>query len=278
MTDLIAEFSPPNSAKRFTLTAASNVDLTTAVTQFRFDLPTQYVFKQLRLRQMNNIDVSHDPKLTASDVTAALKEMQKQELIKYNLQDHYDCIYLAKASLSKTRLKNAFNGISYTEIKLNDTYLYLLEQPVTQSIANNAKQQTKKTAVPLNEVQDFGELQKRALKLEKAYQDLAAGADTYQNIMHHALEDNELLTKQKEDLLLSKKEHEKRQDKMQRFLNLYYARYLVDDQHKITFLQNLLANLNSPQVQKIIQGKPENLWHFVKAVCDYDSAYQIKAD
>lgn len=278
MTDLIAEFSPSNSSKRFTLTAASNVDLATAVTQFRFDLPTQYAFKQLRLRQMNNIDVSHDPKLTASDVTAALKEMQKQELIQYNLQDHYDCIYLAKAALSKTRLKNAFNGINYTEIKLTDTYLYLLEQPVTQSIADNTKQDTKKKATPLNQVQDFGELQKRALKLEKAYQDLATGAASYQNIMHHALEDNELLTKQKEDLLLSKKEQEKCQDKMQRFLNLYYARYLVDDQHKIAFLQNLLANLNSPQVQKIIQGKPENLWHFIKAVCNYDPAYQIKTD
>lgn len=271
MADLTAEFSPPNSAKRFTFTASSNIALTTAVTQFRFDLPTKYAFKQLRLRQMNQIAVKQDPKLTASEVMAALKEIQQDKLISYNLTDHYDCLYLAKTALSKSRLKNAFHDIGYTEIKLSESYLYLLDEPLARTTKTASTSAVKTTVTPLNQVQDFKELQKRALKLAQSYHDLQAGSQSYQNIMRHALEDNELLTKQKEQLLATKKDQEKQQQQIQRFLSLYFGRYLIDDQHKVQFLLNLLTNLNQPQVQKIIRGQTSNLWQLVKAVCDYDS-------
>lgn len=265
MTTLVANFTPPNSGKRYEFKLDANTDLDTAIAQFRLDLPSKDAFNRMRLREMNRIDPKSDPKITGADFFAALKLLQQEHPLK---EAEYDCLYLAKKQLSPTRIRNVFD-VDQPPIELNyqDFWFYIAPKPnSSQTTAVTTTVQNSTAAKPISAIKDFKTLQKRALILEHDYQEVLAGAEHYQKIMDHADEINIWLTKLNEQA----ESHQQTRQKQHEFLKQHFGQYLQTDQQKLAFLQNLLFNVNQPTVQNIIKGKPQALWHLVKAVCDYD--------
>lgn len=265
MTTLIANFTPPNSGKRYQFSFDNNTDLDTAITQFRLDLPSKNAFERMRLREMNHIDPKSDPKINGEEFFKALKLLQQEHPLK---EAEYECLYLAKKQLSPARIRNVFD-VDQPPIELNyqDFWFYIAPKPnskQTTAMATSAKKNFAEK--PINEITDFKTLQKRALILEHDYQEVLAGAEHYQNIMDHAAEINIMLTKLNEQA----ESHQQTRQKQHEFLKQHFGQYLQTDQQKLAFLQNLLLNVNQPAVQNITKGKSQALWHLVKAVCDYD--------
>ena len=152
-----------------------------------------------------------------------------------------------------------------------------------QVIENDNSNNPPKKEVPLSDAllkpldkaiefyhKQINELERQARQVNKDYHELANGAKSYQNIMAHADETNISLVKQNEELTDQKIKLADQKQAQAEFLAKNYGQFLNGDQAKLQFLQSFLNNINSPMAQKIIQGKPQKLWNFIKAVCEYD--------
>lgn len=150
-------------------------------------------------------------------------------------------------------------------------------------VANDNQKKLSKKEVSLNDVllkpldkaiefyhKQINELERQARQVNKEYHELANGAKSYQNIMAHADETNISLVKQNEELTDQKIKLADQKQAQAEFLAKNYGQFLNGDQAKLQFLQSFLNNINSPMAQKIVQGKPQKLWNFIKAVCEYD--------
>lgn len=150
-------------------------------------------------------------------------------------------------------------------------------------VANDNQKELSKKEVSLNDVllkpldkaiefyhKQINELERQARQVNKEYHELANGAKSYQNIMAHADETNISLVKQNEELTDQKIKLADQKQAQAEFLAKNYGQFLNGDQAKLQFLQSFLNNINSPMAQKIVQGKPQKLWNFIKAVCEYD--------
>lgn len=152
-----------------------------------------------------------------------------------------------------------------------------------QASENDNQTDPPKKEIPLSDVllkpldkaiefyhKQINELERQARQVNKDYHELANGAKSYQNIMAHADETNISLVKQNEKLTDQKIKQADQKQAQAEFLAKNYGQFLNGDQAKLQFLQSFLNNINSPMVQKIIRGKPQKLWNFIKAVCEYD--------
>ena len=117
---------------------------------------------------------------------------------------------------------------------------------------------------------DVNTLKTKANKLNKENIALRDGAKSYQAIVNHSDETNILLTKQNEELTISKQEHDQVRQAQISYLKKHYAKYLNTETNKINFLISILNNLNSPMVLAMTKGQSDKLWNLIKAVCDYD--------
>lgn len=152
-----------------------------------------------------------------------------------------------------------------------------------QASENDNQTDPPKKEIPLSDVllkpldkaiefyhKQINELERQARQVNKDYHELANGAKSYQNIMAHADETNISLVKQNEKLTDQKIKQADQKQAQAEFLAKNYGQFLNGDQAKLQFLQSFLNNINSPMAQKIIRGKPQKLWNFIKAVCEYD--------
>ena len=152
-----------------------------------------------------------------------------------------------------------------------------------QASKNDNQTDPPKKEIPLSDVllkpldkaiefyhKQINELERQARQVNKDYHELANGAKSYQNIMAHADETNISLVKQNEELTDQKIKLADQKQAQAEFLAKNYGQFLNGDQAKLQFLQSFLNNINSPMAQKIIRGKPQKLWNFIKAVCEYD--------
>lgn len=278
MAEFKAILSPAKSSKKFIFNYDPKDDLPTIITQFKLDLPSKYQLTNLQVRQINNIDCKYKPRLTALELIKILQEINKDQLLMHLCQDKYDCLYLSYNQLTKAQNRSLFENKSVTEHNIGKSkfWLYLLDQSINATLTSKIVNDKIQSDTPIIEIKDFNLLQKRALQLEHDYQDIIQGAKSYQDLMAHADEINIQLTKQKDELQTKIDKQQILAKSQQNFIKQHYGMFLQNDTQKLYFLQNLLANVNQPQVQNIIKGDPHRLWNLVKAICNYGQTNKTK--
>lgn len=208
------------------------------------------------------------------DLLAVRKDVGQTIGDKLKLIDQTDA-YLASGANNSFNDGNIDNS-SVTNIMSVDSN----SNPLTN---NDNQIEPPKKEVPLSDVllkpldkaiefyhKQINELERQARQVNKDYHELANGAKSYQNIMAHADETNISLVKQNEELTDQKIKLADQKQAQAEFLAKNYGQFLNGDQAKLQFLESFLNNINSPMAQKIICGKPQKLWNFIKAVCEYD--------
>lgn len=232
--------------------------------------------------EKDNLQVAiKNAKKAYTDLLAVRKDVGQAIAAKLKLIDQAEA-YLARGTDNSFNDGNIDNS-SVTDImptaSNNNSQLGIV-MPV---VANDNQKELSKKEVPLSDVllkpldkaiefyhKQINELERQVRQVNKEYHELANGAKSYQNIMAHADETNISLVKQNEELTDQKIKLADQKQAQAEFLAKNYGQFLNGDQAKLRFLQSFLNNINSPMAQKIVQGKPQKLWNFIKAVCEYD--------
>lgn len=225
--------------------------------------------------EKDNLQVAiKNAKKAYKDLLVVRKDVGQAIAAKLKLIDQAEA-YLAKGTDNNFNDSNIDNS-SVTNIMSVDSN----SNPLTN---NDNQIEPPKKEVPLSDVllkpldkaiefyhKQINELERQARQVNKDYHELANGAKSYQNIMAHADETNISLVKQNEELTDQKIKLADQKQAQAEFLAKNYGQFLNGDQAKLQFLESFLNNINSPMAQKIICGKPQKLWNFIKAVCEYD--------
>lgn len=256
------------------------------------DVPTEIEIKPFWFYFVRNATLATDDNLTETDSNTDTNTDSQAENVKPekdNLQVAIKNAKKAYKDLLAVR-KDVGQAIG-NKLKLIDQAVNVMSvdsnsNPLTnneQVVDNDNQIEPPKKEVPLSDVllkpldkaiefyhKQINELERQARQVNKDYHELANGAKSYQNIMAHADETNISLVKQNEKLTDQKIKLADQKQAQAEFLAKNYGQFLNGDQAKLQFLQSFLNNINSPMAQKIICGKPQKLWNFIKAVCEYD--------
>lgn len=232
--------------------------------------------------ETDNLQVAiKNTKKAYKDLLAVRKDVGQAIADKLKLIDQAEA-YLARGTdnnLSDSNINNS-SAIGIIPIESNNNSQL---GNITPVVDNDNQVDSSKKEVPLSDVllkpldkaiefyhKQINELERQARQVNKDDRELANGAKSYQNIMAHADETNISLAKQNEELTDQKIKLGEQKQAQAEFLAKNYGQFLNSDQAKLQFLQSFLNNINSPMAQKIVQGKPQKLWNFIKAVCEYD--------
>ena len=232
--------------------------------------------------EKDNLQVAiKNAKKAYKDLLVVRKDVGQAIGEKFKLIDQAEA-YLASGADNSFNDGNIDNN-SATDIMLTASNNNSQLGTVMPVVANDNQKEPSKKEVPLSDVllkpldkaiefyhKQINELERQARQVNKDYHELANGAKSYQNIMAHADETNISLVKQNEELTDQKIKLADQKQAQAEFLTKNYGQFLNGDQAKLQFLQSFLNNINSPMAQKIVQGKPQKLWNFIKAVCEYD--------
>lgn len=259
-------------------TLATDADL--VETNSNTDTNTDSQTENAKLEKDNLKIAIKNAKKAYKDLLAVRKDVGQTIGNKLKLIDQADA-YLASGANNNFNDGNIDNS-SVTNIMSVDSN----SNPLTnneQVVDNDNQIEPPKKEVPLSDVllkpldkaiefyhKQINELERQARQVNKDYHELANGAKSYQNIMAHADETNISLVKQNEELTDQKIKLADQKQAQTEFLAKNYGQFLNGDQAKLQFLESFLNNINSPMAQKIICGKPQKLWNFIKAVCEYD--------
>lgn len=259
-------------------TLATDDDLTE--TDSNTDTHTDSQSESAKLEKDNLKIAIKNAKKAYKDLLTVRKDVGQAIGEKFKLIDQAEA-YLAGGANNSFNDGNIDNS-SVTNIMSVDSN----SNPLTnneQVVDNDNQIEPPKKEVPLSDVllkpldkaiefyhKQINELERQARQVNKDYHELANGAKSYQNIMAHADETNISLVKQNEELTDQKIKLADQKQAQTEFLAKNYGQFLNGDQAKLQFLQSFLNNINSPMAQKIICGKPQKLWNFIKAVCEYD--------
>lgn len=259
-------------------TLATDADL--VETNSNTDTNTDSQTENAKLEKDNLKIAIKNAKKAYKDLLAVRKDVGQTIGNKLKLIDQADA-YLASGANNNFNDGNIDNS-SVTNIMSVDSN----SNPLTnneQVVDNDNQIEPPKKEVPLSDVllkpldkaiefyhKQINELERQARQVNKDYHELANGAKSYQNIMAHADETNISLVKQNEELTDQKIKLADQKQAQTDFLAKNYGQFLNGDQAKLQFLESFLNNINSPMAQKIICGKPQKLWNFIKAVCEYD--------
>lgn len=254
------------------------------------DVPTEIEIKPFWFYFVRNATLATDDDLLETDSNAntdsqienAKPEKDNLKIAIKNAKKAYKDLLAVRKDVGQTiddKLKLIDQADNIMSVDSNSNPLTNNEQVVE----NDNSDTPPKKEVPLSDVllkpldkaiefyhKQINELERQARQVNKDYHELANGAKSYQNIMAHADETNISLVKQNEELTDQKIKLADQKQAQAEFLAKNYGQFLNGDQAKLQFLQSFLNNINSPMAQKIIRGKPQKLWNFIKAVCEYD--------
>lgn len=263
---LIAEFSKISkkgywNSTRYTFKQKNINDIDTEMVQFVLSLPLDVDKDELYVRSINNID-THE-RTSYDEFQQAIQLIEYDDYGKNMLANRWHNLFFCHESLSKP--DKLFKKTRFQHLKIKQWNYYILDKPLVnpnKEVLVSSKDlpldmQKQKTA---KEINDFEELQKYAVNLEKKNHDLQTCVNIIKDIAGNVSDEN-LSIRKKQDYDSQKKHN------VIDYLNSNFARFLANDQTRIALISNLTNPKYKTYVDKITNGDLQNLLYLIKVIC-----------
>lgn len=259
--------------------------LQTVFEQFQLSLPLNIKPDQLYVKSFNSIDLASKDRYKYNDLIKAFVQIKDSQKLLVMYKDHLDELFITKYKLSKKEINSLIGQQGYGHVEFHDFNYYCIDRGRIQLPEDKDQEQQEHeefvASMPDLTVKNYKDLQKNALALRSRYLKLKDQYDAMMNanesmrqIVMKSSEDtgnlSDQIAKLQQDLKDSKENKDAMQTKLHDFLRDNYDQYLRSDDGLLLFIQSLINNRYSPNVQKLYNYRTENLLELIAAVATYN--------